>query len=54
MCHPAKAGIQPWGHDEATTYAEKPPKAVQSKPCSVVEFWMLAFANRVREHDKRS
>ena len=24
---------------------------IAGKPCSVVVFWMLAFANRVREHD---
>jgi hypothetical protein len=43
---PAKAGIQPRGHDEAATRAGKP--AQSGKPCSVVAAWMLAFASMTR------
>jgi hypothetical protein len=41
---PAKAGIQPWdttNHDISREAAE----SGESKPCSVVVFWMLAFAS---------
>ena len=42
----ARPGIQPWGNDEAATQVAKSPKAAPSgKPCSVVVFWMLAFAS---------
>jgi hypothetical protein len=45
MC--AKAGIQPWDK------AGKPLKAAQSKPCSVVVFWMLAFASMTQVRQAR-
>jgi hypothetical protein len=45
MCCPRESGDPAVGHDEATTLAGRPPKAAQSKPCSVVVFWMLAFAS---------
>ena len=41
-----RPGIQPWGNDEAATQVAKSSKpAPIGKPCSVVVFWMLAFAN---------
>ena len=43
---PAKAGIQPWGHNEATSVSrEAVESGASGKPWSVVVFWMLAFAS---------
>jgi hypothetical protein len=51
-CHPREGWDPAVGHDEATTYAEKSTRATKSdKPHSVVVSWMLANANREREHD---
>jgi hypothetical protein len=43
---PAKAGIQPWGHDEAGRKpAGRRRRRKPGKPWRPVIFWMLAVAN---------
>jgi hypothetical protein len=46
-----ESGISAVGHDEATTYAGKSRATKSGEPHSVVASWMLANANREREHD---
>ena len=43
MCHPRESEDPAVGHDEATS--GEAAESGESKPCSVVVFWMLAFAS---------